>query len=552
MSDQPRDNPTSPDLLSLGVITVLMSQLSSLHPWVAGLSTFLALAVLMALVALRGEPRSTALLCGIAALLGTGACWFFGSDVSISITIIASAIGTCTLATLSWLICAASRRRQRQIANLESQQTELARKLYEYDRESTSGKIPEMALSSPLAISNVRVSAEQLLTDSIGSADALRADHEFFDFAILLLSMQQIGQRLSSQLDLRSLVTTIQDTAKEVLHCGHAQLYLWNARSNRLEKAMSGRSSVEFSMTRDESGLVSDSTVAFSTVAFSTVAFDWVIANRRILTRRDLVSGKMLPATPHIPAETPMPAAVAPLLIGNELVGLLEVDDVESESSTFVRMLFILASHCALGVKNAQLFRHIEEMARRDSLTRLLNHAAFHNELERLIDDARTNHRPLTVVMCDVDHFKSVNDDYGHQAGDKVLQDIANWWRTIMPEHAILARYGGEEFICTLPNENLKRGFELAEMLRSSLEAHPVVYAGNQLPVTASFGVAELGKPATNATRLVRLADKALYRAKANGRNRTECHDPIRPEIAAMTETAHWRGGVDEERSGGG
>ena len=107
MSDHSRDNPTSPDLLTLGVIVVLLSQLSSLHPWVAGLSTFLALAVLMALVALRGEPRTTALLCGIAALLGTGACWFFGSEASVSITVIASAIGTCTLATLSWLIAAA-------------------------------------------------------------------------------------------------------------------------------------------------------------------------------------------------------------------------------------------------------------------------------------------------------------------------------------------------------------------------------------------------------------------------------------------------------------
>ena len=530
MSDHSRDNPTSPDLLTLGVIAVLMSQLSSLHPRVAGLSTFLALAVLMALVALRGEPRATALLCGIAALLGTGACWFFGSDVSVSITVIVSAIGSCTLATLSWLICTASRRRQRQIAGLESQQTDLVRKLYEYDRGSTSGKIPLRALSSPVGTSNEVVSAEQILSDSIGGTEALRGDHEFFDFALLLLSMQQIGQRLSSQLDLRSLVTTIQDTAKEVLHCGHAELYLWNARRNRLEKAVFGRSSGDFSMSPDE----------FGASPVSNAAFDWVMANRRILTRRDLVSGKLPPTTPHVSAETPMATAVAPLLIGNELVGLLEIDDVVDESSTFVRMLFILSSHCALGVKNAQLFRHIEEMARRDSLTRLLNHAAFLNELERLIDDAQANHQTLTVVMSDVDHFKNVNDDYGHQAGDKVLQDIANWWRTIMPEHAVLARYGGEEFICALPGEDLKRGFDLAELLRSSLAAHPISHDGQQLPVTASFGVAELGKPATSATRLVRLADKALYRAKAAGRNRTECHDPIRPEIAAMIETAQF------------
>ena len=95
MSDQTNQNSTSSYLLTLGVITVSMSHLSSLHPLVAGLGTFLVLMNLMALVALSRDPQTTALLCGVAAMLGTAACWFCGSDLSVSIVIGASAIGTC-------------------------------------------------------------------------------------------------------------------------------------------------------------------------------------------------------------------------------------------------------------------------------------------------------------------------------------------------------------------------------------------------------------------------------------------------------------------------
>ena len=109
-----------------------------------------------------------------------------------------------------------------------------------------------------------------------------------------------------------------------------------------------------------------------------------------------------------------------------------------------------------------------------------------------------------------------------------------------MPDHALLGRYGGEEFICVLPGETLVRGTELAEMLRAALVAHPISYNGIQMRVTASFGVAELGSPATNATRLIRLADKALYRAKDEGRNRVEAHDPSQPQIAAMAESTQF------------
>ena len=535
MAEQNNYNATPSFLVTLGVITVMMSQLSSLHPWIAGLSTFLALTVLMALVAVRGDPRTTALLCGIAALLGTAACWFSGSDISVSIVVVVSAIGTGALAILSWLVCDASRKLQSQITDLKSHQDDLVRQLYEQEKSSQSDAtpvFPRTAVSTENADRSVGSTGIKIPEGFVATAtdsDPKLTDREFFDFAMLLLSMQQIGQKLSSQLDLRLLVIAIQNTAQEVLHCHRAELYLWSARDQKLYNAAVSNAG-ELPMSIDE--------IAQSTV--SNPAFDWVLANHRILARRDVLSGKMGSSVSREIVESNLPAAVAPLLVGNELLGVLLVDNAEDESPTFVRMLFILASHCALSVKNAQLFRHIEEMARRDSLTGLLNHASFLEELDQLVDHATTHQEQLTLVMSDVDHFKNVNDTFGHQAGDHVLQEIAKWWRAIMPDRALLARYGGEEFVCVLPGDDLKNGRELAELLRASLEANPISHGGLQLHVTASFGVAELGRPAANVTRLIRLADKALYRAKDAGRNRVDCHDPERPEIADMAESTHF------------
>lgn len=530
MSAEKNYNATPPTLVTLGIITILMSQLSSLHPWIAGLGTFMALMVLMALVALRSEPRTTALLCGVAALLGTAVCWFGGSDISISIVIVISAIGTGALSILSWLVCDASRKLQRQISDLRSHQDDLVRKIYEHEKCSLSGEIPSFTRPSLAADSLHGQSPENAgITEHAAAADQKIADRDFFDFAMLLLSMQQIGQRLSSQLDLKSLIVAIQDTAQEVLHCRKAELFLWSTRDQQFYNAA-------LSLGGDLPTTVAE----LARCRVANPAFDWVTANHRILARREFASGKLGTSFSNDIDPGELPAAVAPLMVGNELLGVLLVDQVEDESPTFIRMLFILASHCALSVKNAQLFRHIEEMARRDSLTGLLNHASFLEELDQLVDHAKANHERLTLVMSDIDHFKNVNDSFGHQAGDSVLQEVAKWWRAIMPDRALLARYGGEEFICVLPGDDLRQGAELAELLRVSLEENPINHRGLHLHITASFGVAELGKPAANVTRLIRLADKALYRAKDAGRNRVECHDTERPEIANMSESGHF------------
>ncbi len=523
------ENSITRHLLTLSGITIVMAQLKSWHPGIAGLGTFLVLMVVMALVALRGDEKVTQLLAGVSATLAMGVCWIEGADVSTSQALLCSVIGTVPLIVLCLIVCQSSRYRLQKINDLESQQMELVRKLYAYDRSlCNSGLIPVFGLNPPPAPSrksaNVDPKFGQMLADFADAPTSPVLDPEVFDFAMLLLSMPQIGHRLSSELELNALVSAILNTAKEVLRCGQAELHLWSARDGRFTNAAPADGVPVPDSMRD----------VLAQTAPTPAEFEWVRIQQRILTRRDLNAGKVNALEL---SGRKLPSAVAPLLVGADLIGVLVVNDAADEGPTFVRMLHILANHCALSLKNAQLFRAIDDMARRDSLTGLLNHASFLEELERLTEEAHARGQALTVVMSDLDDFKSCNDNYGHQAGDKVLQAVAIWWKAIMPDHAVMARYGGEEFICALPGETLERGIELAEMLRSALEAHPVSHNSNRLRVTASFGVAELNRPATNASRLIRLADKALYRAKNDGRNRVEAHDPLHPKIAALDES---------------
>ena len=533
MSENFPDNSTVRPLLAVGGIAIAMSPLAQLHPWIAACGTFLVMTIVVAFVALSGNARATGLVYFVAVMLGSGVCWYCGSDLSWSLALFVSLLGTATLGTLSAGLCKASRRRLQKINDLEAQQFELVRRVYDNGRSTCqSGEIPVLGANrapevSPMTADHAQTAIGQLPLELVESSTSQVINPDTFDFAMLLLSMQQIGHRLSSELKLDALVSEILRTAKEVLRCQHAELHLWNACDKRFTNAV-----------QSEAMQISDSVAAVLTRAAPIpAAFEWVIRYRRILTQRDAQAGKLEDADFSGAA---LPSAISPLLVGDELVGVLVVNEAEDEGPTFIRMLHILANHCAMSLKNSQLFRTIQEMARRDGLTGLLNHAPFLDELERLIDEAQQQNRPLTLVMCDLDYFKDFNDNYGHQAGDKVLQEVAQWWRAIMPDHAILARYGGEEFICALPGESLNRGTELAEMLRSALIQHPVSYNGITMRVTASFGVAELGHPATNATRLIRLADKALYRAKDDGRNCVEAHDPSRPEIALMAETSQF------------
>lgn len=166
----------------------------------------------------------------------------------------------------------------------------------------------------------------------------------------------------------------------------------------------------------------------------------------------------------------------------------------------------------------------LREAANHDALTTLWNRAAILDRLARESDRARRERSPLAVVLTDVDHFKRVNDSYGHPAGDRVLREVASRLRQKLRPYDDVGRYGGEEFLAVLPGCGAEEGMALAERMRTALAASPVALGGIDIAVSASFGVTSTTPDGAgpSAEALLRAADDALFRAKQDGRDRVE------------------------------
>jgi len=174
--------------------------------------------------------------------------------------------------------------------------------------------------------------------------------------------------------------------------------------------------------------------------------------------------------------------------------------------------------------EHERLTEQLNYMARTDPLTETANRRAFMEHLNDEIHRSKRYRHPLTLLALDVDHFKSVNDRFGHAMGDTVLRILADTVRSQLRDTDSYARMGGEEFTVLLPETELKTGARLAERLRASVEAVRIESDGTEFQVTSSIGVAELAD-AEEPDGLLNRADHALYAAKASGRNRVTCAD---------------------------
>jgi two-component system cell cycle response regulator len=167
----------------------------------------------------------------------------------------------------------------------------------------------------------------------------------------------------------------------------------------------------------------------------------------------------------------------------------------------------------------AKYHEEIYKMTIVDGLTQTHNKRYLFEALDREIIRARRHERPLSILMFDIDHFKGVNDHYGHLAGDYVLRELADTVQTRIRRDEVFARYGGEEFVIVLPETPLEGAQALAESVRGKVEEHRFVFQGEEMPVTISIGCALVGE-ADTATELIQRADEKLYEAKREGRNR--------------------------------
>lgn len=175
--------------------------------------------------------------------------------------------------------------------------------------------------------------------------------------------------------------------------------------------------------------------------------------------------------------------------------------------------------------KLSEARQQLETLAMTDALTGLFNRRQILLRLEEECERARRNEDGLSCLMLDVDHFKQVNDDFGHQKGDDVLKMIAEQLRTVLRVYDAVGRYGGEEFIALLPGADLDTANVVAERLRVAIQAMVILHTPTgPRPTTVSLGLARW-KPSDTVDTLIHRADEALYRAKAGGRNRIEVVD---------------------------
>jgi len=171
-----------------------------------------------------------------------------------------------------------------------------------------------------------------------------------------------------------------------------------------------------------------------------------------------------------------------------------------------------------------ELIRNLEKLANTDSLTGVWNRRYLLNIAEKETQRSRRYNRPLSVLMIDIDHFKNVNDTYGHAVGDDVLMTMTETIINYLRNLDILGRFGGEEFVVLLPETDNKAAVITAERIRVNIEQINIPVDGKSVSITVSIGVASYQKGDANIDALIQRADAALYQAKNQGRNRVVTH----------------------------
>lgn len=225
----------------------------------------------------------------------------------------------------------------------------------------------------------------------------------------------------------------------------------------------------------------------------------------------------------------PASFTTAPISLGNETEGFLTFLPLRESGhdEAFLQTFFVLADLLSVLVQNLHLKERLEQRATHDGLTRLFNRQTLIEHLDR---ECRRSHRynsPVSVIMLDIDHFKKVNDQHGHQAGDEALRRMAEAITSSIREMDIAGRCGGEEFIVILPNTEHEGALAWAERLRITIEKMEVSFGGKNLNLTASMGVASAEGTAALTDSMIARADSALYDAKHAGRNRVVSAPPI-------------------------
>ncbi|MEW6556645.1 MAG: sensor domain-containing diguanylate cyclase [Elusimicrobiota bacterium] len=331
--------------------------------------------------------------------------------------------------------------------------------------------------------------------------------------------IQNISKEITSTLEMRELLPQIMNAFAKAVNVTKGSIMLLNEETQILEiKYGLGLSARAYEVVRPKlaegiAGIVAATCEPYLIIPDTTKSSEYV----------DFVSDPKKTR----PKETLL---CLPLAFKGHVLGVVSLDKKvggKNFSEYDIKIGSILANQVAVAIQNAKSY----ENAITDGLTALYIHKYFHHRLEKEMERARRFEHVLSLIMFDIDHFKSFNDTYGHQIGDAALVHLSRLLKKTMRSTDILARYGGEEFaVILVPDPKIEQTTEMvkniAERLRCNVENTPLEINNKKLKITISIGVVSwYGEKKIDKDKLIKQADDALYKAKREGRNRVRVYN---------------------------
>ncbi|MEW5899419.1 MAG: sensor domain-containing diguanylate cyclase [Bacillota bacterium] len=322
-----------------------------------------------------------------------------------------------------------------------------------------------------------------------------------------LFALYQVAKKLNERLALEDILEIVLKEARRIVSYHSGVIYLWSEERGAYAAAAAAGAFAE-SLRR-------------SAVPKGEGFLGQAMENRTPEIVFDARSDPRLKKEPGLP-QVYRSLLVIPLLSEKETLGALVIGDKRplAFDEHHLHTLGIIGGQAAIAVMNALLVRRLEHSANTDALTGIYNHRYFCRQIEGEHRRAKEAGRSLGLVMLDVDSFKSINDRYGHQAGDAVLCELARVIRDAVGEKGVVARYGGEEFVIALPGLDEEDCLDLAEQIRETVRGHYFPVDGLPRQVRVSLGVAVFPRHAQDVAGLIKKADRALYKAKEAGKDR--------------------------------
>lgn len=325
-----------------------------------------------------------------------------------------------------------------------------------------------------------------------------------------LASLLEIGKTLISSLELREVLQAIMSQVERLLQPKTWSLLLVDEESGELcfEIAVSP-------VAQELKGI---------RLKMGEGIAGWVAQHGKALLIPDVAKDSRFAR--HVAEEVEYPVSsilCVPLKIRERVLGVVELINTRGERSFVdddLPLLEAVADFAAIAIDNARNYKRVSELVVTDDLTGLYNARHFHELLEYEIDRSRRYKSQTSLLFFDLDHFKDVNDNYGHLVGSRVISEVGALVKRHIRSSDRAARYGGDEYVIVLPNTGKQGAEAVANNLLSRFRSHSFLTdSGERIEVTASFGAATFPDDAVDRTSLIRAADSAMYDAKEGGRD---------------------------------